>query len=625
MSLLAQLRVLEGVEPLRDISFKSLFTFIRVASLLKSDILLAQPADWPSLDKAPDVLPPSIVLFLSRVVGVPDGCIPVLWDTFKDNVWNGDVVPGTGDMFDKHGHNLGLTERTIYPPFYHCQNADCTRGSRLALNKAEQRQAVLYTLSSGPVPVYSVHLYCERCRINYHHNFWVKDGKRHYYNFTSTLPGIIQVGEHQFVEWVVVETWKTLMLVAWASAANCARYYNLALTHGQQPPPGWVVGYNLAYEHVWDGFLIHSLLSDAQRHHTTLVVPHTGSQNLRFMDAIRSRNIYIRLHGQPELRHYCERCTRFYTKPEEPEKIYKTSVVVIDGVTLGFPCCASPGCLTDLANNHSRFCANHQSLDGDCAIIGCSQPVQPRSSVCHLAHHIAVEQTHRDRCQSRFQLQERLQRARVAHLNDALPHDIPTSDLIDTTEQDEEFEVAPLGEPAKVKIRAQFGRKRTHNEQIFVAPCGIIIARETFYNAEGIKSVADMIRQVYRDPMLMPNHIFYDNNCNLSKHVRGDPIFKDVGLTVDVFHFKSKHSEQDTYCQENCNPAAYPELKDGEEKWYFNSSIAEQTNVWLGGYHAICRELLADKYKFFLDEMILERNIQRRKALAQMGAQPQYW
>ncbi|KAG9221730.1 hypothetical protein CCMSSC00406_0005643 [Pleurotus cornucopiae] len=425
MSLLAQLRVLESVEPLRDISFKSLFTFIRMASLLKSDILLAQPADWPSLNKAPDVLPPSIVLFLSRVVGVPDECIPVLWDTFKDNVWNGDVGPDSGDMFDKHGHNLGLTERTIYPPFYRCQNADCTRGSRLALNKAEQRQAVLYTLSSGPVPVYSVHLYCERCCINYHHNFQVKDGTRYYYDFTSTLPEIIQ--------------------------------------------------------------------------------------------------------------------------------------------------------------------------------------------------------THRDRCQSRFQLQERLQRARVAHLNDALPHDIPTSDLIDATEHDEEFDIVPSGEPAKIKIRAQFGRKWTHNEQIFVAPCGIIIARETLYNAEGIKSVADMIRQVYRDPVLMPNHIFYDNNCNLSKHVRGDPIFKDVGLTVDVFHFKSKHSEQDTYCQENCNPAAYPELKDGEEKWYFNSSIAEQTNVWLGGYHAICRELLADKYKFFLDEMILERNIQQQKALMQMDAQPQYW
>lgn len=53
------------------------------------------------------------------------------------------------------------------------------------------------------------------CRINYHHNFQVKDGTRYYYDFTSTLPEIIQVGEHQFVERVVIETWKTLMLVAW--------------------------------------------------------------------------------------------------------------------------------------------------------------------------------------------------------------------------------------------------------------------------------------------------------------------------------------------------------------------------------------------------------------------------
>jgi len=39
------------------------------------------------------------------------------------------------------------------------------------------------------------------------------------------------------------------------------------------------------------------------------------------------------------------------------------------------------------------------------------------------------------------------------------------------------------------KIRAQFGRTRTHNEQILVAPCGMIIARETFYFSEAIPSV----------------------------------------------------------------------------------------------------------------------------------------
>ena len=38
-------------------------------------------------------------------------------------------------------------------------------------------------------------------------------------------------------------------------------------------------------------------------------------------------------------------------------------------------------------------------------------------------------------------------------------------------------------------LKAQFGQRHTHNEQLFVASCGIILARETFYNAEVIGSV----------------------------------------------------------------------------------------------------------------------------------------
>jgi hypothetical protein len=115
----------------------------------------------------------------------------------------------------------------------------------------------------------------------------------------------------------------------------------------------------------------------------------------------------------------------------------------------------------------------------------------------------------------------------------------------------------------------------------------------------------------------MPDHIFFDNNCSLAKHVQNDPDFNNVGLTVDVFHFSCKHSITDEFCQTNCNPALFPELlgKDGKG-WYFNSSIAEQTNVWLGGFHAIVREMLHDKYNFFLDEMILLRNRMTRAKLA---------
>jgi hypothetical protein len=119
----------------------------------------------------------------------------------------------------------------------------------------------------------------------------------------------------------------------------------------------------------------------------------------------------------------------------------------------------------------------------------------------------------------------------------------------------------------------------------------------------------EMIKRTYRMPGTLPDHIFFDNNCQLAKVVQDDPDFANVGLSVDVFHFKSKHKTTDIFCQANCNPVDFPELKGlGNKAWYFNSSIAEQTNVWLGGYHSMCREMLVDKYNFFLDEMILRHN-----------------
>jgi len=109
----------------------------------------------------------------------------------------------------------------------------------------------------------------------------------------------------------------------------------------------------------------------------------------------------------------------------------------------------------------------------------------------------------------------------------------------------------------------------------------------------------------------LPSVIFYDNNCNLRRHILTSPedsaFFCNVLMPVDVFHFKSKHSVKDVFCQQHCNPALWPQLRDGD-KWVFNSSIAEQTNVWLGGYHAMLREMNVDSYEFFLDEMIHRRN-----------------
>lgn len=58
--------------------------------------------------------------------------------------------------------------------------------------------------------------------------------------------------------------------------------------------------------------------------------------------------------------------------------------------------------------------------------------------------------------------------------------------------------------------------------------------------------------------------------------------------------------------------------------WWFNTSIAEQVNVWLGGYHAICREMLVVKYNFFLDEMIHLCNEVTVAKLAARGFNPRH-
>jgi len=127
----------------------------------------------------------------------------------------------------------------------------------------------------------------------------------------------------------------------------------------------------------------------------------------------------------------------------------------------------------------------------------------------------------------------------------------------------------------------------------------------------------------------LPTVLWHDNNCSVVKMLRADNkadpnkgYFDSCMLPVDVFHFKSKHKESDKDCGENCNPYLFPELRTSEGAWRFNSSAAEQTNAWFGGFQAIVREMQADRYEFFLDEMIKRRNRILIRELERNGAAP---
>ncbi|KAF8574907.1 hypothetical protein K439DRAFT_1371249, partial [Ramaria rubella] len=98
-----------------------------------------------------------------------------------------------------------------------------------------------------------------------------------------------------------------------------------------------------------------------------------------------------------------------------------------------------------------------------------------------------------------------------------------------------------------------------------------------------------------------------------------------VGLPVDVFHFKCKHKETDAVCQTHCNPAHFQELfedADTSNGWIFNSSVAEQANMWFGKLASNVQEMLLAWYNIYLDKMIAICNHWIVSELQQKGKVP---
>lgn len=293
---------------------------------------------------------------------------------------------------------------------------------------------------------------------------------------------MLQVGDHQFVELQVIRMWIVSMLVSWTSATNCARLYNLCYK-SESVFLEWPFSFMAMTELVWDSFVLLSILEDCKRRLATLILPHTGLQRDRFTVAIQERNIRFRLYGQPNIRHYCKKCVRFFNDGR------KVAAVVIDGVTIGRPCCSIHNCHDPLQSNQDRFCPDHARFNLVCAVVGCDVPTAPKSRTCLDPDHQATEKTHHERGQARFQLKERMKRARVAHPNDALAQEENHTDGESDSDREKNNSTQDNSLKSKPRIKARFSRRHTHNEQIIVAPCGVILSRATFFGAEGVGSV----------------------------------------------------------------------------------------------------------------------------------------
>ena len=111
MKLISSLLRLQEHSTLKNMTLEHVCQYIRLVQHLKNDILLAQPAEL-SLEQAPEILPPTISLFLSNALNVPQESMQDSWEILKDHIWECQKVGlmrEDYDAFKLYGWKLGLS------------------------------------------------------------------------------------------------------------------------------------------------------------------------------------------------------------------------------------------------------------------------------------------------------------------------------------------------------------------------------------------------------------------------------------------------------------------------------------------------------------------------------------
>ncbi|KAJ6601870.1 hypothetical protein DFH09DRAFT_1069421 [Mycena vulgaris] len=335
----------------QSLSLAQTLCFTQLLSVLKHDILLVQPANVPTgMEEAPLVLPPSIT-------------------------------------------------------------NNCSR--RKHLTNAEMRQVVVHTVGKGVVPAWEAAVLPGL----QHHllsKFSVRWGTWTYY---AGIPQYIQIGGYQYTERKLTGSWISLMLVAHVSTTNCSRVCDMALS-GQEEHDfavgGWQFSSLSTTDHVWDAFIILTLLDYRDRRDTCLQVLHSGDQKDRSAAAMAVRNVEVIVSRQDVVDHCWDKCMRKNTHLLADDR----QTIISDGLMMGHVRCQYPHCTKYLNNNRDRFCFTHKDLENICSIVGCEHSATAGKKSCDDTKHAEMEHLHYERGKAAFTLRDRLQKHCLAHPSD---------------------------------------------------------------------------------------------------------------------------------------------------------------------------------------------------------------
>ncbi|KAK7038548.1 hypothetical protein R3P38DRAFT_2615722 [Favolaschia claudopus] len=650
--------------------------YIEIIALLKPTPALEYltPSHLPSIP--PETLPANVHEFMRACFDVPDETAKWAWEIFREIAWAFSPNPEEQaanrlkhvKLFLVHGIPLNIGVYSLSPPTRVCLDPDCCRVRHTRdqtdlidreLVEATSHPISVFTLDLGAVPGFSTSTYCRNCHTRYYPNYYVhsKATTRTYY-YQTQVPELVESSKHFYTSAKLCELFTNMMVSAWTSGTNCARIYNTSITQATLEPllPHDWPNLKIDTEDVFNSFFLYALLLDHHERNDILQLRHDAPSHAeRLRPALEARNSRMAGTGQEEWNHYCDLCCWIY---EEDGVWYALRSAISDGDTMGHYSCNVQDCQNRLRSKRDKFCADplHHAMQSQCSIVDCTAEAPTGFRTCNDPDHRAMELHHYQRGTAMFQLKERLQRAKGFAPSNAFPNPTMPATSRLSTSQDEitatgvnllpdnspqlnggddesdgeevEYTCPSKSGQGNRKLCARFGRRRTHNEQLGVYSCGIVAGRATFFGSEAPNGVVEFWMKLFPTRASLPRVLWHDNNCSIVKMLRKDlddtrrKFFEGVALPVDVFHFKCKHKEGDVDCGANCNPYGWPELRTSDGKWRFNSSAAEQTNAWFGGFHSVVREMTVERYNFFLDEMIKRRNRSLVDDLRRRGKNP---
>nr|GAT59356.1 predicted protein [Mycena chlorophos] len=636
------------------LDFELTVVYVDLVRLIKPYLLSLQP---PAITSRPDALPWNVVGFLCDALALSEDQINSAWTALGDLVWARDILGAELlaaqtkyiEVFLQYGliQNRGI-DRACGPTL----RSDPKEVLERDLVEPSRLQVTVFTRELGAVPAFATSWYCRKCHTRYFHNYCVQGNERTYY--IGVDQRFLQIGTHFYIERSLCELFSVMMATAWTSSTNCARIYHEGLTNtavSRLLPPDWRFGFELDVKLVSNAFYLHALLLHHKRHGTVLKLRHQApSPAERLRPALEARNLQMVGTGQDAWNHACTVCCWFQEQEDGSMSVVRSTVT--DGVTVGRPCCGQHDCKGRLPNVKRRYCEQHQDKVRNCAVLTCTGRVSDGYRTCDDPDHRWIETYYEMQGKAMFQLKHRLRRAQASQPNDALSAGTSSSaaplrhrggDEFDENEDEDELEGDGMHADEAVEIssditcngkpdtgnrtfKASFGRNRTQCEELCVSCCGVILGRATMVGSEAPNGVLEFWETIFPTKESLPQVLWYDNNCRIAAMLRNEPkerqeYFADIAKPVDVFHFKCKHKEKDIDCGRECNALLWPELSDNG-KWRFNSSAAEQTNAWFGGFASIVREMSVERYEFFLDEMIRRRNIWMISLLEKRGSYP---